>query len=169
MIVIVMGVTGAGKTTVGKGLAEELGWRFVDGDDYHPQANIDKMARGVPLTDEDRALWLRRLRQLVEKCLQNGWPVVIACSALRQAYRDYLSVDATQVRFVYLKGEYELIRTRLKGRRGHFAKEDLLASQFGALEEPEGVLTVDVVQDPDAIIANIRQSLGLDAVNGRDA
>ncbi len=166
MIVILMGVTGAGKTKVGRRLAQELGWRFIEGDDYHPRANIDKMARGIPLTDEDRVLWLQRLRQLIEKCLQNGRSAVIACSALKQAYRDYLSVDAGEVHFVYLKGEYELIHARLKDRRGHFAKEDLLASQFSALEEPRGALTVDVAQDPDTIIATIRQSLGLDAANG---
>lgn len=167
MIVILMGVTGAGKTTVGRGLAQELGWRFIDGDDYQPRANIDKMARGIPLTDADRVLWLPRLRRLIERYLRNGQSAVIACSALKQAYRDYLSVDAREVRFVYLKGEYELIRARLKGRQGHFAKEDLLASQFSTLEEPEGVLTVDVAQDPDTIIAVIRQSLGLDAANGQ--
>lgn len=162
MIIILMGVSGAGKTTIGHRLAQDLGWRFVEGDDYHPRRNIDKMAGGVPLTDADRGEWLRRLRERIDGLWRNGQSAVVACSALKHAYRDYLQDDAEDVCFVYLKGEYELLRARLQQRRGHFAKEELLASQFEALEEPVGVPVVDVAQPPDAITATIRKALGLD-------
>lgn len=161
LLLILMGVAGAGKTTIGTLLARELGWAFYDGDDFHPQANIEKMRRGIALTDADRAAWLTALRQLIERLAREQQPAVIACSALKQAYRDRLRGQNAAVQFVYLKGEYELIRQRLQARRAHFMNADLLASQFDALEEPHDVLTINVAQEPQAILALIRQHFGL--------
>jgi len=163
MVIVLMGVAGVGKTTVGRRLARALGWRFEDGDDYHPPGNVEKMRRGIALTDADRMPWLENLRTLIAACLRNRESVVVACSALKQSYRDYLCLDANQVRFVYLKGDYALIYERLARRSGHFMKETLLASQFDALEEPQGVPSVDVAEDPDVIVGVILQSLGLRA------
>jgi len=134
-----MGVSGSGKTTIGRLLAQDLGWPFYDGDDFHPQANIDKMRQGIPLTDDDRDAWLTALRQQIETFIDNRQSAVLACSALKQAYRERLRGDRPEVRFIYLKGDYALIRQRLQGRQGHFMKADLLSSQFATLEEPKGV------------------------------
>jgi gluconokinase len=160
MIAIVMGVTGSGKTTVGRLLAEQLGWTFADADDFHPRANVEKMERGVPLNDEDRAPWLDRLRIQVMDWIANGRSAVLSCSALKQAYRQELSVGP-EVRFVYLKGSPELIAQRLRLRRGHFADEKILAGQFADLEEPETAVTVDISRTPEKIAAEIRERLGL--------
>src|SRR5580698_3633542 len=129
MIAIVMGVTGSGKTSVGRLLAQQLGWEFADADDFHPSANVEKISHGIPLTDEDRAPWLDRLRIQIANWIANGQNAVLACSALKRTYRKELSVGP-EVRFVYLKGSPELIRKRLQLRRGHFADEKILASQF---------------------------------------
>ncbi|HXG19580.1 MAG TPA: gluconokinase [Methylomirabilota bacterium] len=161
LLLILMGVAGAGKTTIGTLLAREPGWAFYDGDDFHPQANIEKMRRGIALTDADRAAWLTALRQLIERLLRDRQSAVIACSALKQAYRDRLRDQNAEVRFVYLKGDYELIRQRLQARRAHFMKTDLLASQFDALEEPRDVLTIEAAQEPETIVALIKQHFGL--------
>ncbi|MBI3300977.1 MAG: gluconokinase [Deltaproteobacteria bacterium] len=161
MVVILMGVAGAGKTTIGQLLATDLGWRFYDGDEFHPQANIDKMRQGIALIDDDRDSWLAALQHLIHKLLCESQPAVIACSALKQSYRDRLLSDKQEVRFVYLKGDYDLIRKRLQERQGHFMKANLLTSQFDTLEEPEGALTVDVAQEPQAIVSLIRRELGL--------
>jgi gluconokinase len=160
MIAIVMGVTGSGKTTVGRLLAEQLGWTFADADDFHPRANVEKMERGVPLNDDDRAPWLDRLRAQVMNWIANGQSAVLACSALKRNYRQELSVGP-EVRFVYLKGSPELIAKRLRLRRGHFADEKILAGQFADLEEPETAVTVDIAQTPEKIVAEIREKLGL--------
>jgi gluconokinase len=160
MIAILMGVTGSGKTTVGRLLAEQLGWTFADADDFHPRANVEKMERGVPLNDEDRAPWLDRLRIQVMDWIANGQSTVLSCSALKQAYRQELSVGP-EVRFVYLKGSPELIAQRLRLRRGHFADEKILAGQFADLEEPETAVTVDISRTPEKIAAEIRERLGL--------
>lgn len=160
-IVILMGVTGSGKTTIGQRLAKDVNWVFHDGDDFHPPANVDKMRRGIPLTDEDRAPWLAALEHLIRDLIMQGQSAVISCSALKQSYRDRLAANRDEVVFVYLKGDYRLARERLLSRKGHFMKADLLASQFDALEEPEGVLTVDFAQEPDVIVGQIRQALGL--------
>jgi len=160
MIAIVMGVTGSGKTTVGRLLAEQLGWTFADADDFHPRANVEKMERGVPLNDDDRAPWLDRLRVQIMNWIANGQSAVLACSALKRNYRQELSVGP-EVRFVYLKGSPELIAKRLRLRRGHFADEKILAGQFADLEEPETAVTVDIAQTPEKIVAEIREKLGL--------
>jgi gluconokinase len=161
MIVIVMGVSGSGKTTVGRLLARELGWPFYDGDDWHPPANRDKMRRGIALTDADRDIWLTALQHFISKLIQGGQSAVIACSALKQAYRDRLQVDEQLVRFIYLKGSYDLIRQRLQERQGHFMPANLLTSQFETLEEPQEVVTIDIANEPEAIISLIKQNLGL--------
>jgi gluconokinase len=159
MIAIVMGVTGSGKTSVGRLLAEQLGWEFADADDFHPRSNVEKIARGIPLNDEDRGPWLERLRIQITNWIANRQNAVLACSALKQAYRQELRVGA-EVRFVYLKGSSELITQRLRSRRGHFADEKILAGQFADLQEPETAVTVDIAQAPEKIVAEIRERLG---------
>jgi len=161
MVIILMGVSGSGKTTIGQRLAQALGWPFNDGDQFHPQANIAKMQQGIPLTDEDRWPWLQALRAHIETCIQQAVSAVLACSALKQVYRQYLLIDEAEVRLVYLKGDYDLIHERLTQRHGHFMSPGLLASQFAALEEPEQGVVVDVVHPPDTVVALIRQQLGV--------
>jgi gluconokinase len=160
-IVILMGVTGSGKTTIGRLLAKDCNWPFYEGDDFHPTANVEKMRRGMPLADEDRAPWLAALNDRIRDLIAQPQSAVIACSALKQAYRDRLAGNRDEVVFVYLKGDYDLARARLLSRKDHFMKADLLASQFDTLEEPEGVLTIDIAQEPDVIVGRIRQTLGL--------
>ena len=160
MVIVLMGVSGSGKTTVGRGLADELGWKFYDGDDFHPRANVEKMARGLPLDDDDRAPWLESLRDLIRSCLARSESAVLACSALKRSYREYLLIDES-VELVYLKGDYELIEERLEGRRGHYMKPKMLDSQFAALEEPERGLTVDISLPPEKIIETIRSRFGV--------
>jgi gluconokinase len=161
MIIILMGVSGSGKTTIGEQLAQALGWPFYDGDQFHPPANVAKMQQGMPLTDEDRWPWLQALRAHIGTWVQQGMSAVLACSALKQAYREYLIIDEAEVKLVYLKGNYDLIQERLAQRRGHFMPPGLLASQFVALEEPERGIVVDVVHPPETIVALIREQLGV--------
>jgi gluconokinase len=159
-VVVLMGTTGSGKTTVGQLLARELSWEFADADDFHSAANKEKMSKGVGLTDEDRTPWLESLRVRINEWIERGENAVLACSALKQAYRDTLSVGA-EVKWVYLKGSYDEISARLAARTGHYAKADLLASQFAVLEEPKDALAVSVEQTPEAIAGEIRGRLGL--------
>jgi gluconokinase len=161
MIIILMGVSGSGKTTIGARLAQALGWPFYDGDQFHPPANIAKMQRGIPLTDADRWPWLHALRTHIETCIHQRVSAVLACSALKQAYREYLMIDEAEVKLVYLKGDYDLIRERLAQRQGHFMPPELLASQFAALEEPEQGVVVDIVHPPDTVVELIREQLGV--------
>jgi gluconokinase len=159
MIAILMGVAGSGKTTVGRLLASELGWRFSEGDDFHPRANIDKMQRGIPLTDDDRWPWLQALREVIDICLVQGTSAVMACSALTQTYWDYRIGDRDEVKLVYLKGTYDLCYQRLAQRQGHFMPKELLTSQFATLEEPQQGLIVDAADTPEALVAVIRKAL----------
>ncbi len=152
-----MGVSGAGKTTVGQRLADALGWDFADGDDFHPDANVEKMRRGVPLTDADRWPWLRAIRAFIEERLATDEPAVVACSALKAAYREVLLDGNDGAQIVYLKGSYALLRRRMEARTDHFFDAEMLDSQFEALEEPgpEAALTVSVDAPPDAIVRTI--------------
>lgn len=154
VILIVMGVSGSGKTTVGKAIAKRLSWPFHDGDDYHPQENVLKMARGEPLNDNDRQPWLVTLRGMIQELIKSRQSAVIACSALKQSYRDILAVDP-HVHFVYLKGSYDLFRARLLKRPGHFMPLSLLESQFRTLEEPKKAITVDANLTPEKIAEEV--------------
>ncbi len=160
MIVIVMGVVGAGKTTVGRLLAAQLGWEFADADDYHSTDNIEKIRHGVPLDDGDRSPWLGRLRTVIANWSSQGRSGVLACSALKRSYRDELRIGP-EVQFVYLHGSAELIEQRLRARQGHFAGDQILASQFADLEEPETAITINIAQPPGQIVAEIREKLRL--------
>jgi carbohydrate kinase (thermoresistant glucokinase family) len=155
-----MGVAGSGKTTIGALLAKELGWTFYDADDFHSEANRAKMSQEIALTDEDRADWLISLRGLITQNIQQNNPAILACSALKNSYRNILEVDE-QVKFVYLQGTYEQIKMRLGNRMGHFMSAGMLDSQFQTLEEPENALTVDIKNTPQDILAIIRKGLNL--------
>ncbi len=161
MVVIIMGVSGSGKSTIGEKIAEATGGEFFDGDDFHPEANVKKMHAGIPLDDADRLPWLKRLRQLIEEQEAKPTPTFIACSALKRSYRTLLDPNDPKVVFVYLQGSFSLISERLHARHGHFMPESLLRSQFDALEIPDECVSVDIDQEPDAIVADLRQKLGL--------
>jgi gluconokinase len=158
--VVVMGVTGAGKTTIGELLAAELGWPFADADQFHPKDNVEKMSLGIALTDADRAPWLAAMRVAIQQWVSQNQSVVLACSALKQAYRDELNVGP-EVRFVYLHGNYEAVAQQLRLRHGHFATETILADQFVALEEPKDAVVIDIGRDPESMVKGIRAQLGL--------
>ena len=160
MIIVVMGPTGSGKTTIGSLLAQQLGWDFVDADQFHSAANKEKMHQGIPLTDADRAPWLAAIHQQIEQWLAEKRNVVLACSALKQSYRDLLWRGG-DVKLVYLKGSYELIAQRLLNRHGHFADEHILAGQFADLQEPTDAITVDISAPPEKIVEEICRRLGL--------
>jgi len=153
-----MGVTGVGKTTVGSLLAQQLGWEFLDADDFHPEANLAKMRRGVALDDEDRRPWLETLHAELTKRQGKGENVVLACSALKEDYRETLAAGL-QLSFVYLKGDAALIAERLRERRGHFADDRILSGQFADLEEPDDALVIDVGVTPQEIVSRIREKL----------
>ena len=155
-----MGPTGSGKTTIGKLLAAQMNWEFADGDSFHSPANIEKMSRSIPLTDSDRAPWLAAMRDAIVQWIADRANVVLACSALKHAYREQLRAGP-EVKIVYLKGSYELFRQRILGRHGHFAGEGILAGQFGDLQEPAHAVTVDAAHTPEEIVAEIRTRLGL--------
>jgi gluconokinase len=160
VIVIIMGTTGAGKTTIGTMLATQLHWQFADADTFHPPANIEKMSHGIPLTDADRAPWLEAMRKAILEWIAAGKNVVLACSALKRAYRDELR-PSPEVKIVYLKGDYALFAERIRHRHGHFAGEQILAGQFADLEEPDDAITVDAAKSPDEIVVEMRRRLGL--------
>lgn len=161
MIIIVMGVSGSGKTTIGTQLAEALHWTFVDADDFHPAANVDKMRQGIPLTEEDRRPWLSALRSQIRAWLEQQRSVVLACSALKAWYRRELLIDPSRMRMVYLKGPFSLIERRLARRKGHFMGRELLASQYTTLEEPTEALIVDAALSPADIVQEIRKALNV--------
>ena len=158
MIILLMGVAGAGKTTVGKLLASQLGWEFADADDYHSAANVDKMRHGIPLTDADRAPWLEALRALISAWLGARKNAVLACSALKQSYRDSLRVSP-EVCVVYLRVSPEVLHQRLHERHGHFMTEAMLQSQLQALEEPKDAAIIDANHLPATIVAEVISKL----------
>lgn len=160
MVIVVMGPTGSGKTTIGTLLAARLGWEFVDADQFHSAANKAKMHQGIPLTDTDRLPWLQAIHEQIERWLAEKRNVVLACSALKQSYREMLW-SGPEVRFVYLKGSYHLIYERLLARKGHFADEHILAGQFADLEEPAEAITVDIAHSPREIVEEICARLAL--------
>lgn len=160
MVILLMGVTGSGKTTVGQALAEDLHWQFADADDFHSPSNVAKMQGGIPLDDADRAPWLAALREQIEDWIEKRANLVMACSALKQAYRDELVVSP-EVQVVYLRGSSELIAQRLGLRHGHYMDPNLLPSQFATLEEPQDALVVDVNVSVAEIVDRIRRSLRL--------
>ena len=159
LVLIVMGPMGCGKTTVGRLLAERLAWPFIDADDFHPAANVAKMRNGVALDDEDRRPWLVALRAEIDGWRTRGRPGILACSALKQSYRDLLGVDQKTVRTVYLKGAFDLLQARIEARRNHYMNPHLLHSQLDTLEAPVGGLIADIAPPPEAIVAQIINQL----------
>jgi gluconokinase len=170
MNIILLGVAGSGKTTVGERLAARLGgnWRFFDADQFHPAANIDKMSCGIPLNDADRAPWLATLGAHLDACAARDQQVVLACSALKEAYRRRLAGSRDATCLVYLKGDFDTLLARLRARQGHYLKETMLRSQFETLEEPApgAALVVDAALPPDEIVTRILLELGLPAPRG---
>jgi gluconokinase len=160
MVIVLMGVAGSGKSTIGRMLARALGGDFCDADDLHPQANRDKMRRGIPLNDDDRRPWLAAVRALIEHCENASVDAVIACSALKESYRTTLLGGAKDVHLVYLKGSPGLIAQRLAARHGHFFDPALLKSQFDSLEEPGDAIVVDIAETPAQIVDTIMVALG---------
>jgi gluconokinase len=161
--IVVMGVSGSGKTTIGQLLGQTLGWPFYDADDFHPPANVELMHKGIPLTDEDRKPWLAALVQLIDESLKKDQSIVLACSALKAAYRTQLQpqgVSAGSVRFVFLRIPPEVASARLSERHGHFMPASLVPSQFATLEEPDDAIVIDATAAPDEIVAHIQQALG---------
>lgn len=163
MIILMMGVSGSGKTTIGRLLADQLNWPFYEGDDFHPPANIAKMSQGIPLDDADRAPWLAQLGQLMDELIQDGRSAVLTCSALKKEYRDSLRQGRPQLKLVYLQGTFHLIHDRLEERSGHYMRAGMLSSQFEALEEPagEGVLVLAANLDPATLVEQICQTFEL--------
>ena len=168
MVILLMGVSGSGKTTVGRLLASQMGWEFADGDDYHPAANVQKMRNGIPLTDADRAPWLRTLRDLIAVWIAAGKSAVLACSALKRSYREELRVSP-DVQVVYLRGTPQLLQARLHARVGHFMTERMLQSQLATLEEPEDAVVVEIDRSPEEIVKEIRARLALSKAPNHNA
>ena len=152
---IIMGVSGCGKTTVGTELANHLGWNFYDADDFHPPENVAKMASGTPLNDDDRHPWLVSLHDLISASLEKGKSGVLACSALKESYREILLKNNENVQIVYLKGSFDLILSRMQARSGHYMKPEMLKSQFDTLEEPVDALTVPISMSVAEILGQI--------------
>lgn len=161
-VLILMGASGCGKTTIGKRLAAETGWPFYDGDDYHPKGNVIKMSQGMALSDQDRLPWLRALHDLLAGIMRgNRSRGILACSALKEEYREILQGDLGGIAYVYLKANYALLESRLKERKGHFFKSDLLSSQMEILEEPKEALVLDAVLEPAVLTSSIRRAFRL--------
>ncbi|MDZ7962290.1 MAG: gluconokinase [Aulosira sp. DedQUE10] len=169
MIILVMGVSGSGKTTIGKLLADSLHWTFSDADTFHSPENVEKMRRGIPLTEADRTPWLQDLQTAIKHWLQENQNMVLACSALKDSYRQFLLVDSDgcanakgeRIKIVYLKGSYQLIQNRLQERQNHYMSATLLESQFNTLEEPLDTIYIDIAESPQVIVQNIKTALGM--------
>jgi gluconokinase len=161
MILVMMGVSGSGKTTVGLRLSRELGWPWYDADDHHPASNVEKMRAGTPLTDADRWPWLDRLNALLRAEQARGASAILGCSALKQAYRDRLAVGLVDIRWVHLQGSFELIQSRLQARKGHYMPATLLQSQFATLEAPSDALALDISATPEALARSVIDRLEL--------
>jgi gluconokinase len=161
MIIVVMGVSGSGKTTIGKLLAESLHCEFSDADSFHSPENIEKMRHGIPLNDLDRMPWLLAMQQSIQQWLQENKNVVLACSGLKASYRQFLLLDDERVKLVYLKGSFELIQKRLQERHNHFMEGKLLKSQFDALEEPDEAITVDISEPLQVTVQTLKTALGI--------
>jgi len=159
--VVIMGVSGSGKSTVGRALAERVGWDFCDADDHHPASNVAKMSAGEPLSDGDREPWLERLVEVMDGYSRRGEPLVLVCSALRSSFRDRL-LRGGSAELVFLAGDRDLIAKRMETRQGHFMSHEMIDSQFAALEEPEDALVIDVSQDVHTIVTTIVRELHLD-------
>jgi gluconokinase len=159
MVIVLMGVSGSGKTTIGRALAKSLRWGFSDADDFHSAANVEKMKNGIPLTDEDREPWLRSIKAAIEQWNRDEPGHVLACSALKGRYREILGRDDPEVKFVCLHGSFDLISQRLKERKGHFFNPALLRSQFEALESPKDALVVDISKDPQEVVSAILEQV----------
>jgi gluconokinase len=157
--VILMGVAGSGKTVVGKGVATRLNWLFLDADEFHPAANIEKMKHGIPLNDHDRIPWLRALRDELRRLLAEGRSAILACSALKESYRQLLSDDVSAMSFVLLDVDQETIRERLQQRSAHFFPKELMDSQFAALEKPEDAIIIDARKSLDEVIDRVVQAV----------
>jgi gluconokinase len=160
MVILVMGTTGAGKTTIGQLLAARIGWKFLDADDFHPLANIEKMKHGIPLIDADRLPWLDRIHDELVRLSREKKNAVLACSALKQSYRDRLSAGL-DFQTVYLRGTYDEMRRHIEARHGHFAGEAILAGQFADLEEPTDALVLDVDHTPEQLVSESIERLKL--------
>src|SRR5262245_11918838 len=162
MIILLMGVSGSGKSTIGALLAQRLGFTFQDGDRFHPAANVEKMHKGIPLTDADRLPWLEATAQWIDEARAAGRPAVVACSALKRSYREIMIGKRPDVRLVYLKGDEALIAGRMAKRKGHFMPPGLLKSQFAALEEPgpeEKPIIVEVDRSPEEIVEKVSSEI----------
>ena len=160
-VILIMGVAGSGKTTVGRQLAASLGWSFRDADEFHPAASVAKMSAGIALDDEDRAPWLAAIRAHIAGCLARGEDGVVTCSALKETYRDAVIPDPARVRIVHLSGDFSLVLKRIGERKDHFMKENMLRSQFDTLEPPKDALVLDIAEPPGELVAKIRRAFGL--------
>ena len=161
MLIIITGVSGVGKTTIGKLLSENMGWAFYEGDDYHSNVNLAKMKNRTPLTDEDRWPWLDALRTKISEIVLREENAILSCSALKESYRMHLRSGLRDIVLVYLQADYQLIRNRISERVGHFMNADLLASQYSDLEEPRNAIIVDAALEPMAIISYLKRALSL--------
>ena len=156
---VIMGVSGSGKTTVGKALSIHLDWPFYDGDAFHPARNIEKMSKGIPLTDEDRQPWLERLNKLMKEHLDKNTSLIVACSALKKSYREILKKDLETIQFIFLEGSFDLIMKRMEGREGHFMKAEMLQSQFDTLEKPDDAFIISIDQSVEKIVKSVLEKL----------
>ena len=161
MLIIITGVSGVGKTTIGKLLSENIGWTFYEGDDYHTNVNLAKMRNGTPLTDDDRWPWLDALRRKISEIVVHEENAILSCSALKESYRTRLGSGLKDIVFVYLRGDYQLVRNRITKRVGHFMSANLIASQYSDLEEPQDTIVVDAALEPMAIINYLKRALSL--------